>query len=436
MTDLTIGLVGVGILFFLVLFRVYLGVALIAASTIGLAVLRGTDTAVSMLANVSFTGTAVFAFTILPMFFLMGEVALRSKLTSDLFTSFNAWLGGLRGGLALGVLSTSAAFATIAGSSVAVTQMMAKVSIPEMRKEGYADRFSGSVIAATGGLAVLIPPSAMLVIYALLTEESVGQTLIAGLVPGLLTVVAYFAVVLLWARFKPSDAPRRTEALSLRQKLKTVPKALPIILIGAVIIFGIYTGIVTPTEAAAFGALAVIVLAIAWRRLNLKGIWIAARAAVVDNAQIFLILIGALLFAKFIAVSGLGRALATFVSSLDVPVVVIILAIILVYLVLGTFIEGISVLVITVPLFAPIVAHLGFDLIWFGIIVVKMIEISLLTPPLGLNVLIVSSAVDGMRIGPLWTRVWFFIAVDLLLIGTMIFFPDIVMFLPNQMAGG
>lgn len=435
MTGIAIGLLGVGILFVLILFRVYIGIALIVASTLGLMVLRGPGTAVSLLADAGFTGTAVFAFTILPMFFLMGEVALRSQLTSDLFNSFNAWLGGVRGGLALGVLGTSAAFATIAGSSVAVTQMMAKVSIPEMRRAGYADRFSGSVLAATGGLAVLIPPSAMLVIYALLTEQSVGQALIAGLIPGLVTVAVYMVVVLLWAHFSVADAPKRVDKLSLWEKLQATPQALPILLIGGMIIGGIYTGIVTPTESAAFGALAVILLALVRKRLDFKGIWTSARAAVADNAQIFLILIGALMFAKFIAVSGLGRGLADFVSSLEVPSLVIILAIILVYLVLGTFLEGISVLVITVPLFAPIVSALGFDLIWFGVIVVKMIEISLVTPPLGLNVLIVSSAVSGMKIGPIWGRVWIFIFGDLLLIGVLLLFPDIVLFLPQQMAG-
>lgn len=436
MTDIAVGLFGVGILFALILFRVYLGIALIVASTVGLMILRGPGTAVSLLADASFSGTAVFAFTILPMFFLMGEVALRSQLTSDLFNSFNAWFGGLKGGLALGVLGTSAAFATIAGSSVAVTQMMAKVSIPEMRRSQYADRFSGSVLAATGGLAVLIPPSAMLVIYALLTEQSVGQALIAGLIPGLITVVVYLAIVLLWAHFSSADAPKRIEKMSFREKLAASPQALPILLIGGMIIGGIYTGIVTPTESAATGALAVIILALVRKRLDLKGIWASTRAAVADNAQIFLILIGAFMFARFIAVSGLGRGLADFVSSLEVQALVVMLAIILVYLVLGTFLEGISVLVITVPLFAPIVSALGFDLIWFGVIVVKMIEISLVTPPLGLNVLIVSSAVDGMKIGPIWGRVWFFILGDLLLIGALLLFPEIVLFLPQQMAGG
>jgi tripartite ATP-independent transporter DctM subunit len=434
MPDIVIGIIGIALLFTLVLFKTYLGVALIVSSLVGLILLRGFDTATSLLSSVSFTGTAVFAFTILPMFFLMGEVALRSRMTTDLFSGFNAWLGGIRGGLALGVLGTSAAFATISGSSVAVTQMMSKVSIPEMRKVGYADRFSGSVLAATGGLAVLIPPSAMLVIYALLTEESVGQALIAGLIPGLVTVVLYFAVVLIWAKVRPKEAPRRVETVSWGDKWRAIPQTLPILLIGAAIIGGIYSGFVTPTESAAVGALAVIALALVRRRLSLGGVWDAAKAAVGANAQIFLILIGALLFAKFIAVSGVGRALAAFVSSLDVPAVVILLVIVLVYLVLGTFLEGISVLVITIPLFAPIIDYLGFDLIWFGVIVVKLIEISLLTPPLGLNVLIVASSVKGMRLGPIWARVWIFIALDLLLIAVLTMFPEIVTFLPAQMA--
>lgn len=434
MPDIVIGVIGIGLLFILVLFKTYLGVALIVSSFVGLMLLRGFGTATSLLSSVSFTGTAVFAFTILPMFFLMGEVALRSKMTTDLFSGFNAWLGGIRGGLALGVLGTSAAFATISGSSVAVTQMMSKVSLPEMRKAGYADRFSGSVLAATGGLAVLIPPSAMLVIYALLTEESVGQALIAGLIPGLVTVVLYFSVVLIWARLRPNDAPKRLEAVSWSEKWRTIPQTLPILLIGAAIIGGIYSGFVTPTESAAVGALAVIVLALVRRRLTPAGIWHAAKAAVGANAQIFLILIGALLFAKFIAVSGVGRALATFVSGLDVPAVVVLMVIVLVYLVLGTFLEGISVLVITIPLFAPIIDYLGFDLIWFGVIVVKLIEISLLTPPLGLNVLIVASSVKGIRLGPIWARVWIFIVIDLLLIATLTMFPEIVTFLPSQMA--
>lgn len=434
MDNVAIGLALIAVLFVLVGNGTYIAMALMAVGFTGILIVRGPDVALSQLAVAPFSGTAVFAFTVLPMFFLMGETALRSGTTSDLFRGFNAWLGRLPGGLGAATVTTSAMFAAISGSSVAVTQMMSRVTVPEMRKAGYQDRYSATVLAAAGGFAVLIPPSAMLVIYALLTEQSIGKALVSGLIPGLITIMAYYLITITWALRRPDDAPRGP-SVSWGQRVGALRDLVPVAVIAVLVVGGIYTGLLTPTESAAAGAFAVILLGVARRRLRLADLVQSGKAAVAANAQVFLILIAALLFGRFIAVSGIGNALARWISGLDANALLVILAIVVMYLFMGTFLEGISVLVITVPLVAPIVEAIGYDLIWFGVVVVKMIEISLITPPLGLNVLVLSTSVDGLKIGDVWSRVWVFVVADLSIVALLIAFPEIVMWLPDRMGG-
>ncbi len=427
-----IGFAMIALLFGLIAFGVYIGVALLFTATLGIVLIRGMDVGLTSLGQAAFSGTAVFAYTIIPMFMLMGEAAIRSGLTERLYKAFNIWFGRTAGGLALATISTSGLFAAISGSSVAMAAMLSRVAIPEMRKAGYRDAFSGSVLASAGSFAVLIPPSGMLVIYALLTEQSIGRVLMSGLVPGVLTVLLYLVVVTIWARLRPDLAPRGL-SYSFRERIIGTKDILPTAGIACVVVGGIYTGVLTPTESAAAGAFLVIALGLARRQLGFNDIFASSRDAVHTSVQVFLIIIAALLFGRFVALSGVGRELVSLVEAAELSRFQILLLIILMYLLLGTFLEGVASMVITVPLIMPLLKVHDFDLLWFGVIVVKMIEISVVTPPMGFNVLVLSRSVPDIDINSVWRSVGIFVVADLLLVAALITWPALVTWLPSQM---
>ena len=432
MSDPLIGFAMIGLLFVLIGFGVYIGVALLFVSLLGVTLVRGADVAMTSIGQVSFSGTAVFAYTIIPMFMLMGEAAIRSGLTKRLYDAFNTWFGRARGGLALATIMTSGLFAAISGSSVAMAAMLSRVAIPEMRKAGYKDAFSGSVLASAGSFAVLIPPSGMLVIFALLTNQSIGRALMAGLIPGILTVLAYLVVVHIWARFRPDLAPRGP-SYTFRERIVSIRDILPTAGIAIIVVGGIYSGALTPTESAAAGAFLVIIMGLARRQLSLSDIFSASRQAVHTTAQVFLIIIAALMFSRFIALSGVGRELISLVEAAGLGPYQFLFIVVLMYLILGTFLEGVASLVITVPLVAPIMLSYGFDMLWFGVIAVKMIEISVITPPLGFNVLVLSSTVRDIDINAVWRSIGIFVVADLLIVLALIISPSIVTWLPSLM---
>lgn len=432
MSDPAIGFSMIALLFVLIGFGVYIGVALLFTATLGIVLIRGLDVALTSMGQTAFSGTAVFAYTIIPMFMLMGEAAIRSGLTQRLYHAFNVWFGRAHGGLALATIMTSGLFAAISGSSVAMAAMLSRVAIPEMRRAGYKDAFSGSVLASAGSFAVLIPPSGMLVIYALLTEQSIGRALMSGLIPGILTVVAYLVVVYFWARIRPDYAPRGP-SFTLRNRLLSAKDILPTSVIAVVVVGGIYTGLLTPTESAAAGAFMVIALGLARRQLSLGDVGASSSRAVHTTVQVFIIIIAALLFGRFVALSGVGRELVSMIEAAGLGRYTILFIIIAMYLVLGTFLEGVASLVITVPLILPILAANDFDLLWFGVIVVKMIEISVVTPPMGFNVLVLSSSVPDLNINSVWRNIGIFVIVDLLLVAMFIAWPGLVTWLPSQM---
>lgn len=432
MSEAAIGFSMIALLFALIGFGVYIGVAMLFSATLGIVLIRGANVGLTAMGQAAFSGTAVFAYTIIPMFMLMGQAAIRSGLTERLYRAFNVWFGKTAGGLALATIATSGLFAAISGSSVAMAAMLSRVAIPEMRKAGYKDAFSGSVLASAGSFAVLIPPSGMLVIYALLTEQSIGQVLMSGLIPGIITVLMYLVVVTVWARLRPDLAPR-ARSYTFKERVVGTKDIVPTAAIACVVVGGIYTGVLTPTESAAAGAFLVIVLGLFRRQLNASDIMMSSRQAVHTTAQVFLIIVAALLFGRFIALSGLGRELVQLAEAAELGRYQLLFLIILMYLILGTFLEGVASLVITVPLLMPLLVSYDFDLLWFGVIVVKMIEISVVTPPMGFNVLVLSSSVPDIDINSVWRSIGIFVMADLLLVFALILWPALVTWLPLQM---
>ena len=427
-----IGLIGIGVLLLLMALRMPIGIAMLLVGIVGFAILNGPQAALAALGSYPYQYAAVYDFAVIPLFVLMGNLGSVSGMARELYAAAYSWIGHVRGGLAHATILACAGFAAVSGSSVASAVTMGKVCLPEMRRYNYSHRLATGVIAAGGTLGILIPPSTAFVIYGLLTEQSIGKLLLAGILPGLLLTAIFMVTVALWMHFKPQYGPAGPRA-TWGERKKTLLGAGPMLFIVLVSIGGIYVGAFTPSEAAAVGAALAFGYAL-WRRSlgggNLSRILIET---VNTTALVFLILIGALVFGPFLALSGLPEKIAQMLADLDVPRVVILVMILSVYILLGTFLEGFSMLVLTLPIVFPIIKALGYDPIWFGVIMVIVLEMGLIDPPVGINVFIVKGLVPDVPMSEIFAGIvpfWFAMAVC---IAILIAFPDIAMLIPNTM---
>jgi tripartite ATP-independent transporter DctM subunit len=355
-----------------------------------------------------------------------------SGMARDLYAAAYSWIGHVRGGLAHATILACAGFAAVSGSSVASAVTMGKVCLPEMRRYNYSHRLATGVIAAGGTLGILIPPSTAFVIYGLLTEQSIGKLLLAGILPGLLLMAIFMVTVAVWMRFKPQYGPPGPRA-SWSERGQRLLGAGPMLTIVVISIGGIYVGAFSPSQAAAVGAALAFGYAI-WRRSlgngNLSKILIET---VNTTALVFLILIGALVFGPFLALSGLPEKIAQSLAGLDVPRVVILILILSVYILLGTFLEGFSMLVLTLPIVFPIINALGYDPIWFGVIMVIVLEMGLIDPPVGINVFIVKGLVPDVPMSEIFAGIVPFWFAMMVCIAVLIMFPEIATFIPDRM---
>jgi tripartite ATP-independent transporter DctM subunit len=340
----------------------------------------------------------------------------------------------VRGGLAHATVLACAGFAAVSGSSVASAVTMGKVCLPEMRRYNYSHRLSTGVIAAGGTLGILIPPSTAFVLYGLLTEQSIGRLLLAGILPGLLLSSLFVVTIAIWMRVKPDFGPPGPVASS-EERRKSLARAGPMLTIVFISIGGIYAGVFTPSEAAAIGAALAFGYAM-WRRSITRETLATILIETVNTTSlVFLILIGALVFGPFLALSGLPEQIASWLASLDVPRVMILIIVLAVYVVLGTFLEGFSMLVLTLPIVIPIMQTLGYDLIWFGVLMVIVLEMGLISPPVGINVFIVKGLVPDVPMGEIFTGILPFWLAMLVCVAILVVFPDIATFIPNSMIG-
>jgi tripartite ATP-independent transporter DctM subunit len=355
-----------------------------------------------------------------------------SGMARDLYSAAYAWIGHWRGGLAHATILACAGFAAVSGSSVASAVTMGKVCLPEMRRYNYDHRLSTGTIAAGGTLGILIPPSTAFVIYGLLTEQSIGRLLLAGILPGLLLTAIFIITVAIWMRFQPAYGPPGPRA-GWQERRRTLLAAGPMMVVVLVSIGGIYVGVFTPSEAAAVGA--ALALMYAWWRRSLGGGNFPE--ILVDTVRttslVFLILIGALVFGPFLALSGLPENIAKLLAGLDVPRVVILVVILSVYILLGTFLEGFSMLVLTLPIVIPIMQALDYDLIWFGVIMVIVLEMGLIDPPVGINVFVVKGLVPDVPMSQIFAGILPFWFAMMVCIAILIVFPEIALIIPNTM---
>lgn len=405
---------------------------MLLVGTLGFAYFTGIEAALSMAAQTSFDTAMSYSFTVLPLFILMGNLVNASGLSKDLYKAANAFIGHLRGGLAMATIVACGAFSALCGSSMATTAAMGRVAMPNMRKYNYDDRLATGSIAAGGTLGILIPPSVMMVVYGILTETDIGKLFAAGFLPGMIAMLMYLITVMIITAINPSLG-RPGERTSWRERFEATKGVMAITVLFIVIMGGIYGGIFTPTEAAGIGAAATFLLTLKRRGWQPRMYLTVLIEAAQTTAIMFALVIGALVFTNFLTVAGLPNQLLGFIQGLDVSPIVVILIICAIYLVLGCFLETMSMVMLTVPIFYPIVASLGFDLVWFGIIVVVAAEISLITPPLGLNIFMIKNVMPDVPLGTIIRGVTPFVMMDILRLLLLVFVPWIVLVIPNSM---
>lgn len=404
---------------------------------------RGLRTAMSNLSGETFEAVSNYNLLVIPLFVLMGNLAGVSGMSRDLFNAAYSWMGHRRGGLASATIAACAGFAALSGSSLASAITMGRVALPEMKRYNYADSLATGSVAAGGTLGFLIPPSGGMIIYAILTDQSIGRLFMAGVIPGILMTLLFIAAVSFVVARKPEAGPAGERAPWSERKAALL-SAIPIVAVIAVTIGGMYSGFFTPVEAAGVGALLTGLVALARRTLNRKTITEVILQTLKANGTVFLILIGAFVFIPFMSLTELPGQLLAVLTSLDINDFAILFLIVLIYIFLGMFLEGIAMLVLTIPVVLPIVAALefGFDpsladlkMVWFGIIVVIVLEMGMISPPVGINVFVVKSIAPKVPMGTIFKGIWPFWFAMAAMIVLLAIFPEIALWLPQQMVG-
>jgi len=428
-------LLGFGGVLFLILVGLPIAFAMLAVGMAGVLTIVGERSLLGMAGQLPFTTVVSYDLSVVPMFVLMGVLVARAGMSEDLYRLCHGFLGHRRGGLAVASFFACGGFSAVCGSSIATVATMGKVAMPEMRRFGYGDGLAAASIAAGGTLGILIPPSVILVLYGIATGTDIGALFIAGVVPGIVAIALYVGTVYLVAAANPAAGPHGPRT-PWRERVGHFRTIGPIVLLFIVIIGGIYFGVFTPTEAAGVGAFFAFVFAL-WRRvLTLRLFADVLLETVMTTAALFVVLIGALFFSNFMNLAGLPAALSSLITGADVPPLGVILIILAIYLMLGCFMESLSMMLLTVPIFFPlVVGELGFDAIWFGIFVVMVTELSLVTPPVGLNLFVLRTVAPGVSIGTIYRGILPFVAADIVRLALIIAFPAIVLFLPRLAQG-
>jgi tripartite ATP-independent transporter DctM subunit len=420
----------------LLLARVPVGIAMLVAGGAGYAAIAGWWPLLNTLKTLSFSRFSSYTLSVIPLFLLMGEFATKGGMNAALFRAARAWFGHWRGGLAVATIGGCAAFGAICGSSLATAATMSKVALPEMRRAGYAPALATGTLAAGGTLGILIPPSIILVIYAIYTEQSIGNLFIAAAMPGLLATIGYMLVVHVYARLAPAAAPP-SPRLPWRRRLAESREIWPAALVFLLVVIGIYHGWFSPTEGAAVGAAAVGVLAVALGGMRRQGLVESLLATAETSALMFVILLGAELFSAALALSRLPTALSTWVVSLGLSPLTVLAVILGAYLVLGCAMESLAMVLLTLPVFVPLVLALDFGLnqtqllVWFGILVLVAVEVGMISPPFGLNLFVIHALAKDVPMTATWRGVLGFCASDLVRLVLLVAFPGLSLWLPG-----
>jgi C4-dicarboxylate transporter DctM subunit len=426
--DLT-AIIGFIAMFVLMALRVPIGIAMGLVGVFGFASVRGLMPALNLLTTSPFRVVTDFNLTLVPFFILMGVFATNSGMSRELFRTGNAWLGSFRGGLALATISACAGFAAICGSSVATAATMTRIALPEMRREGYHDATSTGIVAAGGTLGILIPPSVVMVIYGYLTETDVGQLFIAGIIPGLMATIMYMGTVLI-AHGKRLPPGRRFD---LREALVSLRDVWAVGLLFIAVIGVIYLGIATPTEAAAVGAFTTMVIGIVRGRLNAEKILASLVEALRTSVVLYTVLIGAMLFGYFLAITQSPQKLTALLVAMDLGPYGTLALILAFFFVAGALMDEMAMIVLLLPIVFPVIMQLGFDPVWFGVILVTCCQLGMITPPVGINVFVINSIAKDVKLTTIYRGVGPFIATDIVRLILLVVFPALSLWLPMTM---
>ncbi|MBN9889356.1 TRAP transporter large permease [Salipiger abyssi] len=420
--------VGIAILSVLLLVGVPISFALAGVGLVGVASIIGWTPALSLLGSVFFDNGRDYSLSVLPLFLMMGNFVVQSGVAEDLYTSAYAWLRHRKGGLATATVVACGAFSSVSGSSMATAATMTRIALPSMRKFGYPDELSTASIAAGGTLGILIPPSVILVFYGIMTQQDIGKLFLAGIIPGIIGIIGYSIAVKLSLKLRKIDLPVE-EKLPLGARLRALKGTAGALVLFTFIMGGIYLGVFTPTESAGMGAGGALLLVVLQRRFSLNAMMLVLYDTMKTTAMMFFILFGALTFTNYVNMSGMTRDIQSFLGLFGDSRMAFILAILCIYLVLGCVLESLSMIMLTVPVFYPIAAAHGVDLIWFGIFVVMVTEISYITPPVGMNAFVLRSVVPDVRLSTIFRGLGPFVIMDVLRIGLLTLVPSLVLLL-------
>lgn len=427
-----VALTGFVALFVLMLLRVPVGMAMGLVGVVGFGYMVGGGPALKMVGQTSMRTVTDWNFAVVPLFLLMGSFATTSGMSRELFRAANAFLGHLRGGLGIATIAACGGFAAICGSSVATAATFSRVAYPEMRRYGYPQSFATGVIAAGGTLGIMIPPSTVFAVYGLITQQDIGKLFVAGIIPGILAIVMYMLTITAIGHFRPGYLPSGIRA-SLRERVQGLRNVWATLLLFGFVIGGIYGGFFTATEAAGMGAGGAFLIGVARGKLSRRDIQRSLLEATRTTAAVFTILIGAILFGYFLTITQTPQKVTEFLTGLGLGRYGVLALIMLMYLVLGCLMDALAMIILTVPIIFPVIVQLGFDPIWFGVIIVMTVELGLIHPPVGMNIFVIKSVVEDAKISTIFYGVLPFILTDILRLLLLIAFPMIALWLPSKM---
>ena len=433
MSPVMVGLLSLSGLLALLLLGLPVAFSMALVGVAGLLVLGGPGPALGLLGTVPYSTVASFSLVVIPMFVLMGELVASAGLAQRAYATARAWLGRLPGGLGMAAIGASTFFAAVSGSSVAATATMGRLSIAEMRRYGYDGGLAAGTVAVAGTLAALIPPSAMAVFYALVTDQSVSKMLIAGVGPGIVSAALFMLTAYVVARRFPHLAPIVEQRVEWKERIASLKTIGPFGVLIVVVLGGIYSGLVTVTEASALGALAAFLLLAVSRQLRWSALHQALSSSIKISCMIYLIIIGGLLFSRFLAFSGVPFAMVRAIQGLDISPLAVVIVMLLILTVLGMFMDPVGMIMLTLPFFFPVVKALGVDPIWFGVLVVLQAELGVITPPVGVHLFVVRQIVPDVPLGSLIRGALPFMLCQLLVLALVVVFPQLALWLPGRM---
>jgi tripartite ATP-independent transporter DctM subunit len=431
MSPVAAGLVGIGVLILLLFSRMQIGACMGLVGFCGFAYIIGFEAALGVLKTVPYTTFSQQSLSVIPLFMLMGSFCFSAGISEDLYRGIHKWLGHLKGGLAMATVVACACFAAISGSSLATVATLGKVAMPEMKRYNYSPALATGAIAAGGSIGILIPPSVILIIYGVMTEQSIGKLFMAGFIPGILEAVFYIVTIWVITKRNPALGPKGP-VTPLREKIEALGKIWEVVILFLVVIGGIYLGWFTPTEAAGVGAFGAFLFTLIRKKLNWQSFKESLVSTTLTSGMLFSIILGAMILGYFLAVTRLPHELATYVAALPVNRYVILILILFTILVLGCIMDSMAIVLLTIPVFYPLVLQLGFDPIWFGILVVRITEMGLITPPVGLNVYIIKG-ISGVPMKTVFKGIYPFLIADCCEVILLMAVPQITLFLPNLM---